>query len=100
MALPGVAASTKLFSKVRDNLAKESAALAPQKLAYLKAMKEAKDICECVKAPEDVSEAAKALKMLDHAMTSEKESTAMLKARIAELNIVWDKTAKAYVYKS
>lgn len=91
---------TKLFSKVRDNLAKESAALAPQKLAYLKAMKEAKDICECVKAPEDVSEAAKALKMLDHALTSEKESTAMLKARIAELNIVWDKTAKAYVYKS
>jgi hypothetical protein len=38
--------------------------------------------------------------MLDHALTSEKESTALLKARIAELNIVWDKAAKAYVYKS
>ena len=91
---------TKLFSKVRDNLSKESADLAPQKLAYLKAMKEAKEICAAVNAPEDVSEAAKALKMLDHALTSEKESTALLKARIAELNIVWDKAAKAYVYKS
>lgn len=91
---------TKLFAKVRDNLAKESADLAPQKLAYLKAMKEAKDICECVKTPEDVAEAAKAIKVLDHALTSEKESTAMLKARLAELNIVWDKAAKAYAYKS
>ena len=91
---------TKLFSKVRDNLSKETADLAPQKLAYLKAMKEAKEICAAVNAPEDVSEAAKALKMLDHALTSEKESTALLKARVAELNIVWDKAAKAYVYKS
>ena len=90
----------KLFSKVRDNLSKESADLAPQKLAYLKAMKEAKEICAAVNAPEDVSEAAKALKMLDHALTSEKEATVLLKERISELNIVWDKAAKAYVYKS
>ena len=91
---------TKLFSKVRDNLNKESADLAPQKLAYLKAMKEAKDICMAVNAPEDVTDAAKAIKALSHALTSEKESTALLKERLAELNIVWDKGAKAYAYKS
>lgn len=91
---------TKLFARVRDNLSKESASLAPQKLAYLAATKEAKDICAAVKAPEDVAEAAKAIKALDHALTSEKESMAMLKARISELGIVWDKSAKAYVYKS
>ena len=91
---------TKLFARVRDNLSKESASLAPQKLAYLAATKEAKDICAAVKAPEDVAEAAKAIKALDHALTSEKESMAMLKERIAELGIVWDKSAKAYVYKS
>lgn len=89
---------TKLFNRVRDNLAKESSALVPQKLDYLKAMKEAKDICECVSKPEDVPEAAKSLKALKHALTSEKEATAMLKARIAELGIVWDKAEKVYKY--
>lgn len=89
---------TKLFNRVRDNLAKESSALVPQKLDYLKAMKEAKDICECVSKPEDVPEAAKSLKSLKHALTSEKEATAMLKARIAELGIVWDKAEKVYKY--
>lgn len=91
---------TKLFAKVRDNLAKESANLAPQKAKYDIAMKMARDICEAVSAPEDVSDAAKALKMLDHALTSEKEATAMLKAKISDLGIIWDKSAKAYVYKS
>ena len=48
--------------------------------------------------PEDVPEAAKAIKALNHALTSEKEATAMLKARIAELGIVWDKAEKVYRY--
>lgn len=91
---------TKLFAKVRENLAKESASLAPQKSAYDEAMDAAKDICASVNAPEDVAEASKAIKSLPHALTSEKESIAMLKARIAELGIVWDKVNRAYVYKS
>lgn len=90
---------TKLFAKVRENLAKESAALAPQKSAYDEAMDAAKDICASVNAPEDVAEASKAIKSLPHALTSEKESIAMLKARLAELNIVWNKTTRAYEYK-
>jgi hypothetical protein len=89
---------TKLFAKVRDNLAKESSELVPQKLAYLKAMAEAKNICECVKAPEDVAEAGNAIKALEHALTSEKEAKDMLKDRLAELGIVWDKAAKVYKY--
>ena len=91
---------TKLFAKVRDNLAKESASLAPQKEQYEAAMKEAKTIVAEVQAPEDVTEAAKKIKGLTHALTSEKEATAMLKARLAELGIVWDKTTKAYEYKT
>ncbi len=89
---------TKLFAKVRSNLDAESKSLAPQKKVYDAAIAEAKNICECVNAPEDVAEAGKAIKALEHALTSEKESTAMLKARLAELNIVWDKTAKVYKY--
>lgn len=90
---------TKLFAKVRDNLAKESASLAPQKEQYEAAMKEAKTIVAEVQAPEDVTEAAKKIKGLTHALTSEKEATAMLKARLAELGIIWDKTNKVYTYK-
>lgn len=91
---------TKLFAKVRDNLSKESASLGPQKEKYDAAMTMAKVICSDVNSPEDVSDAAKAIKALDHGLTSEKEATAMLKARLAELNIVWDKASKAYVYKT
>lgn len=90
---------TKLFAKVRENLAAESKSLAPQKELYNIAILEAKRICNEVNGPEDVEEAAKAIKAMTHALTSEKESMAMLKARVSELGIVWDKAKKAYVYK-
>ena len=91
---------TKLFAKVRENLAKEGAELAPQKKQYNEAMAEAKRACEAVNKPEDVAPAAQFIKSLPHALTSEKEATAMLKARLAELGIVWDKTNKVYTYKN
>ena len=89
---------TKLFAKVRDNLAAESKALAPQTEAYNKAMEEAKRICAAVNEPGDVAQAAKILKALPHALTSEKESMSMLKKRISELGIIWDKEEKVYKY--
>jgi len=89
---------TKLFAKVRENLDAESKTLAPQTEAYNKAMAEARLACAAVNAPEDVEGAAKYIKGLAHALTSEKESTAMLKARLKELNIVWDKEQKKYAY--
>ena len=90
---------TKLFAKVRENLAAESAALAPEKAKYEAAMEEAKTICNALSKPEDVGAAVKVLKSIDHALTSEKEATAMLKARLAKLGIVWDKVNKVYAYK-
>ena len=91
---------TKLFAKVRENLAAETAALAPEKDKYDKAMAEAKNICDSVNQPEDVALAAQTIKSLDHALTSEKEATAMLKTRLAELGIVWNKAEKKYEYKA
>jgi len=91
---------TKLFAKVRENLDKEAQELSPQTDAYNKAIEEAKTVCAAVTAPEDVESAAKYIKGMTHALTSEKEATAMLKARLKELNIVWDKTAKKYAYAS
>lgn len=89
---------TRLFAKVRDNLAKESAQLNPQKDAYTIAMREAKRVVDAVNAPEDVPKAAEYIKNMAHALTSEKEAKDMLKKRIAELGIIWDKTAKVYKY--
>lgn len=90
----------KLFDKVRKNLEAEAAELAPQKAKYEAAMAEARDICQCVKTPEDVPLAAESMNALEHALTSKTECGAMLKARIAELGIVWDKAAKVYKYKN
>ena len=91
---------TKLFAKVRANLNAESKALAPEKAKYEQAMVEAREFISNVDKPEDVSECVKAIKTLDHALTSEKEATALLKNRIAELGIIYDKATKAYVWKS
>ena len=90
---------TKLFAKVRANLAAESAALSPEKEKYDIAISIAKKMVDSVNSPEQVQEVFEGLKRLDHALTSEKESTAMLKARCKELDIVFDKTKKAYVYR-
>ncbi len=89
---------TRLFAKVRENLAKESAQLSPQMDEYKKAMTEAKKICDAVNAPEDVENAATAIKGLAHALTSEKEAKALLKQRMMALGIVWDKNEKVYKY--
>ncbi len=91
---------TKLFTKVRANLDAESKALAPEKSKYEAAMVEAREFINNVEKPEDVSECVKAIKNIDHALTSEKEATALLKNRIAELGIIYDKATKAYVYKA
>jgi len=89
---------TKLFARVRENLAAESKALAPEKAKYDTAMAQAKEVCAAVNKPEDVAPAAQYIKSIDHALTSEKEATAMLKARLGELGIVWDRTEKKYKY--
>lgn len=91
---------TKLFAKVRQNLANESKELAPQKDTYGEAIAKAQDICDAVNSPEDVQYAVDTIGKLNHALTSEKEAKAMLKARLEELGIVWNKSAKAYEYKS
>ena len=89
---------TRLFDKVRSNLASEAEQLNPQRDAYTFAMNDAKKIVEAVQSPGDVADAAQAIKGLKHALTSEKEAKDMLKKRVAELGIVWDKAAKVYKY--
>ena len=89
---------TRLFDKVRSNLAAETEQLNPQRDAYTLAMNAGKKIIQFVANPDDVPEAAKKIKELNHALTSEKELKDMLKKRVAELGIVWDRNAKVYKY--
>ena len=91
---------TKLFAKVRENLAKETEALSPQKDAYDNAIKMIQAICDKVSKPEDIPDAADAIKALPHALTSEKEGVAMLKNKMSALGITYDKAKGQYVYKS
>ena len=91
---------TRLFDKVRANLAAETERLNPQKDAYTLAMREAKAIVEAVLNPEDVPKAASAIGAIPHALTSEKEAKNLLKARMNELGIVWNKTTKEYEWKA
>lgn len=91
---------TKLFDRVRKNLAAESATLGPEKEKYDFAIADAKKIVATVNAPEDVQEAAAAISKLDHGLTSEKEAKAMLKKRMDELGIIYDKASKSYAYKA
>lgn len=91
---------TKLFARVRANLAAESAALGPEKQKYDYAIADARKIVATVNAPEDVQAAATAISKLDHGLTSEKEAKAMLKKRMDELGIIYDKASKSYAYKT
>ena len=87
---------TRLFAKVKANIAAEHAALQPQQEQYEETMRAGKQEIETIQKPEDVPEATKAIKNLTHALTSERELKAALTERIKELGIVYNKETKAY----
>ena len=91
---------TKLFAQVRQNLQKEAGELDPQMAQYKEVMEAAKRICETITAPEHVSGAMEAFKTMPHVLTSEKEGKSMMKRRLEELGIVYDKETKTYIWKT
>ena len=90
---------TKLFEKIRENLEAETAALGKDQKEYEENMAAVRRICEGITGPESCSDAMKAFKDLPHVLTSEKEGKAMIKKRLDELGIVYNKTEKKYEYK-
>lgn len=87
---------TTLFAKVRANLEKESKELAPQQEIYEKAIDQGEAIINEVNAVEDITKCQAALRDVKHALTSKAELNTRFKARLAELNIKWNKETKAY----
>lgn len=89
---------TRLFERARTNIAEETKALAPQEEAYKKALAAGLDIVSSLSKPEDVPSILEGIAALEHALTSEKETKAALKKKMAELKIVYDRESKSYKY--
>ena len=87
----------KLFNKVRENLEKEAGELDPKKKQYAEIMASVREFVNNIGKPEDVIPALKVIRGLPSVLTSAKEAEAAVKARIKELNIVYDKESRSYV---
>lgn len=88
---------SRLFDRARATIAEESEAFAPLREQYEKVMAQICDAVDRVVDVETANEAAAGIPLLDHALTSKREASAMLSARTKELGLVWDKQTKAYV---
>ena len=87
---------TKLFEKVKANIKAEADSLKPQQEAYEKIMEAGRRIINAVGSVDNVPEAIAAINNLDHALTSKTELKDLLKKRLAELNIIYNKDTKTY----
>lgn len=87
---------TTLFATVKANIAAEAADLKPQKEAYERAIQAGMEAISALEEPKQVQEIAGRIKALTHALTSEKELNAALRARVKDLGITYNKETKTY----
>lgn len=87
---------TNLFAKAQANIAAENDVFAPQMEQYDATIAEASKIIGLIETAEDANAAVAAIKSLDHALTSKKETSEMLAAKAKELGLVLDKETKIY----
>lgn len=89
---------TNLFEKVRNNIASETENLVEKKKTYQASMDKGLPIVNSLEKPQDVENILKAIEDIPNALTSTIELKSALKQRMAELNIVYNKTNKIYEY--
>lgn len=90
----------KLFEKVRANIKSESEALAPKRSEYDEAMNEGRMLVEAITCAADIPMCLDAVSHLKHALTSEKEIKALVKDKMKELGITYNKETKTYEDKA
>jgi len=90
---------TKLFARVRENLQAETESYGAEKKQYDEVMAAVKEYCGYITEPGKVSEVMDMVRKLPHVLTSEKEAKAMIKRRLDELDIAWNKAEKKYEYR-
>ena len=87
---------TQLFDKARANITEEAKAFEPVKEKYDAVMEEARAIIDAIQTTEDANAACEQIQQMDHALTSKKESSAMLAAKAKALGFTFDKKTKKY----
>ena len=90
---------TRLFENARANIQHENDVFTPQKEAYDAAMSKVEEILSGVSNLDELNAACASIGVLDHALTSKKESGVKLNKKAKELGCTFDKAAQAYVIK-
>lgn len=91
---------TKLFEKVRANIKSETEAIAPKHTAYESAMSCGRELVAAINHAADVEPCLEAISNIEHALSSEKEIKALVKERLKELGITYNKETKTYEDKA
>ena len=87
---------TKLFDKAKKSIEEENQVFAPLKEQYDAAMAQVFDILATITDIETANAAAAKIPTLEHALTSKKEASTMLKAKTAELGLVWSRELNSF----
>ena len=88
---------TKLFEEAKANIIAEQKALSPKKEQYDAVMAKVRQIVDEIGDKDAANAAREVIGNMDHALTSKKESGALLNAACKKLGLKFDKTANAYV---
>lgn len=91
---------TRLFEQVRANVATESVALKKQREEYERAMEAGRSLIDNMQNPEDAIDTLNAIRVLPHALTSQKELENLFKIKVKEMGWEYSREAKAYVAKA
>ncbi|MBQ8507984.1 MAG: ATP-binding protein [Clostridia bacterium] len=88
---------TRLFEQARANIAKEREQYEPLRKLYEETMENVRVIIDNVVDAETADSAARVIPELEHALTSKKEASALLKAKTDSLNLKYSKEEGCYV---
>lgn len=87
---------TKLFADARGAIEADNAAFAPLREKYDQVMNVVREIINNVTNADEATKAAKDIPGMEHALTSKKEASALLKAKADELGFKWNASSKEY----
>ena len=90
---------TKLFEAARNNIVAETESAGKAKEVYDKTIAAVKELIATVTNEDEANQALDAISGMEHALTSKKESGAMLNEKAKKLGLKYDKKAGAYVPK-
>lgn len=89
----------QLFNRARASIVAENDDFAPKKAQYDAVMEQVRTIISGVTDNVSASDAAMQLVHLEHALTSKREASALLKARTDSLGLKYSKEAGGYIHK-